>query len=119
MRVSAITLIAVVLVWAACWCSADPERGHTAAPLESTLVGQLLLSDGTGSRGVEVRITVTEGESRIVWVLFDGQGRFAHTFRGSLTVRPLANRRVLCGWPCGSDCLPWVRSASPCPSSLS
>ncbi len=55
---------------------------HTVSP-ERTLVGQLLLPNGLGSRGVEVRVTVAtaDSEPRVVWVLFDEQGHFAHSFR--------------------------------------
>ncbi len=53
---------------------------------ESTVVGEVLLPSGEGSRGVEVVVTSTEvgKEPRRRWVLFDGHGRFVHTFKGSL-----------------------------------
>ena len=86
MRRLALTLVAASLVWtAACVRSADPERPRNAAPGESTLVGQLLLPRGAGSRGVELRITRSGHEHPVDWVLFDEQGRFKHTFGGVLT----------------------------------
>jgi hypothetical protein len=88
MKSLATALIAVFLVSAAaCARSGGPEGDQHATTLESTLVGQVLLPSGVGSRGVEVKvmITATGSEPRKVWVLFDEQGRFAHTFRGSLT----------------------------------
>lgn len=53
---------------------------------EQTVSGRVLLPAGSGSRGVEVVITVAPlgGESRDVWLLFDEQGDFSHTFRGHL-----------------------------------
>ncbi len=81
-------LFAVLLVFAAgCGRGGESAKGQHAAPPERTLVGQVLLPGGVGSRGVEVLVTVTEagGEPRVVWVLFDEQGRFSHTFQGNLT----------------------------------
>lgn len=59
-------------------CHANPDP---------TLVGQLLLPDGTGSRGVEILVTVDRGEreARTVWVLFDDRGHFSHPFTEPLT----------------------------------
>jgi hypothetical protein len=89
---------AVLLVFAtACARGGDPARDPHAASPERTMVGQVLLPSGSGSRGVEVLITVTGtvSDPRTVWVLFDEQGRFAHTFRGSLTdVRVTAGIRA-------------------------
>ena len=58
-----------------------------AAPSERVLVGQLLLPSGIGSRGVQILVTTaaTGSEPPVVWLLFDEQGRFAHTFRRSVT----------------------------------
>ena len=58
-----------------------------ALPPEHTLVGRLLLPSGSGSRGVEVIVkTAARGsEPRKVWLLFDEQGNFSHTFEGNLT----------------------------------
>jgi hypothetical protein len=52
------------------------------------LVGQLLLPNGSGSRGVEVLLEVAPSaeEPRTVWVLFDDEGRFSQAFRGTLTL---------------------------------
>lgn len=67
--------------------SEEPTRNQHATPPEHTLTGQVLLPSGSGSRGVEMLVTVTEmdRDPRVVWLLFDEQGRFSHTFRGSLT----------------------------------
>ncbi|MEM8963192.1 MAG: S41 family peptidase, partial [Acidobacteriota bacterium] len=67
----------------------DVHGGFAAALSElskHTLVGQVLLPSGSGSRGVEVLVTVreTDGDSQ-VWVRFDEQGRFSQTFRGAVT----------------------------------
>jgi len=78
----------VFLVFAAaCAHGGEAAREQHAASPERVMVGQVLLPSGFGSRGVEVLITVTGADSgtRTVWVLFDEQGRFAHTLRGSLT----------------------------------
>ena len=63
----------------------ESHMGTLASELE--LVGQLLLPTGSGSRGVEVVVTVTEAgsESRDKWILFDDKGRFSETFKGSLS----------------------------------
>jgi len=87
-KLHAAALFAVLLVFvAACSRGGEPARDQHAVQPERTLVGQVLLPSGVGSRGVEVKvmITATGSEPRKVWVLFDEQGRFAHTFRGSLT----------------------------------
>lgn len=73
-----------MLLAAACARSMDPERGRQTASIESTLVGQVLLPDGVGSRGVEVITTATEGEDRQRWAFFDEWGHFALTLRGGL-----------------------------------
>jgi len=61
-------------------CHGEPETHRE-------LVGQLLLPIGSGSRGVEVVATATEAgsEPRDKWILFDEEGRFFDTFRGSLS----------------------------------
>ncbi len=81
-------LFAVPLVFAAAGAGGgEPASDQHDAPSERTLVGQLLLPSGVGSRGVEVTVMVaaTGSEPRVVWLLFDEQGHFARTFRGSLT----------------------------------
>ena len=81
-------LCAVLLVLAAaCACCGEPAGDPHTPPAEPTLVGQLLLPSGSGSRGVELLATIEEdgSEPRITWVLFDEQGHFSHTFRGRLT----------------------------------
>ncbi len=74
-------------VTAASGCRGELANDPHLAAGEPTLVGQLLLPPGTGSRGVEVRVSTAEGsgEPPTVWVLFDEQGRFAHTFRAMPT----------------------------------
>ena len=75
----ATTSIAVLLAFTTAGaCRANPDP---------TLVGQLLLPDGSGSRGVEILVTVASGEreARTVWVLFDDQGHFSHPFTEPLT----------------------------------
>jgi hypothetical protein len=80
-------LVALLVSADACERRDDPASDVHAVPSERTLVGQVLLPSGVGSRGVELLITVTatDGEPRKVWLLFDEQGRFAHTLDGSLT----------------------------------
>ena len=88
MKSLAAALFAVPLVFAAaCARGGELASDQHAAPPERTLVGQLLLPSGVGSRGVEVKVMVaaTGSEPRFVWLLFDEQGHFAHTFGGSLT----------------------------------
>jgi hypothetical protein len=80
--------LAVLLVFAAaCGCRGELESDHQRVTLEHTLVGQLLLPPGVGSRGVEVLVKTSPsgGEPRTTWVLFDDQGFFRHTFREPLT----------------------------------
>jgi hypothetical protein len=86
-KLHAAALLTVLLVIvAACAPGGEPARDQHAAPPERTLVGQVLLPGGFGSRGVEVLVTVTGtgSDPRVVWLLFDEHGHFAHTFRGSL-----------------------------------
>jgi hypothetical protein len=58
------------------------------APVDRTLVGQLLLPEGSGSRGMEILVTARDsaGEERVVWVLFDERGHFSHTYQDSLAL---------------------------------
>ena len=78
--------VVIMAIAAACACQKEPAREQDAVVSQRALVGQVLLPLGDGSRGVEVVITVTEAgsEPRDRWLLFDEQGRFAHTFRESL-----------------------------------
>jgi hypothetical protein len=71
----------------ACTLNQEPKSDQLPTDVELHLVGQVLLPDGLGSRGVELRIDVeTDGnEPHNVWVLFDEQGHFDHSFRGKLT----------------------------------
>ncbi len=88
MKLFAVAFYAVIMaIAAACACQGDPASDPDPVASERTLVGQVLLPRGNGSRGVEVVVTVTEAgsEPRDRWLLFDEQGRFAHTFRDSLT----------------------------------
>ncbi len=68
-RQVAAALFAVLLVFAAaCACRREPAGDqHTALP-ERTLVGQLSLPSGSGSRGVEVlvKVTASGSEPRVV-----------------------------------------------------
>lgn len=80
--------LAVLLVFAAaCGSPGEPASAQHRVPLEPTLVGQLLLPAGTGSRGVEVlvRTAPSGSEPRTAWVLFDEQGRFSHQVKEPLT----------------------------------
>jgi hypothetical protein len=88
MKSLAAALLAVVpALVAACACSQDPQGDESAAPRERTLIGQVVLPSGSGSRGVEVLILVAApGEKpHTEWVLFDEDGRIAHPLRGRLT----------------------------------
>jgi hypothetical protein len=88
MKSIAITLLVLLLISAAaCVPNDEMESDEPAVLLESTLVGQVLLPRGIGSRGVEliIKTKTTETENRKLWVLFDEAGGFTHTFRGSLT----------------------------------
>lgn len=79
--------VALLLVFAAiCASCGNLESDQHRAEGEHVVVGQLLLPSGSGSRGVEVLMTFasSEREPRTVWVLFDDQGQFSHTFRESL-----------------------------------
>jgi len=87
-RLFAFTIFAVITaVTAVSVCHGEPASDRGAAASGHTLVGQLLLPRGSGSRGVEVVATFTETGSapRKKWILFDEEGRFADTFRGRLT----------------------------------
>ncbi len=71
---------------------ADECRGQSSSetsenPKPQTLIGQLRLPEGTGSRGVEIQVDVAarKGEPPTIWVLFDEQGRFLHTFPRAVT----------------------------------
>ena len=75
------------------WCAVAcfltwPEPGmcQQAVPSERSVAGQVLLPPGDGSRGVEIISTVAlEGkQGERVWILFDEQGYFSHSFRGDL-----------------------------------
>ncbi|MEE9393646.1 MAG: hypothetical protein V3W41_14180 [Planctomycetota bacterium] len=88
MKSLAAVLFALLLVFAVGFaCRGGPTSDQHVTSPERVLVGQVLLPNGTGSRGVEIRATVaaTDSEPRVVWVLFDEQGHFALPFRGSLT----------------------------------
>lgn len=80
-------LVVVLLLSSVCGCRGVPAGDQHSAPLEHTLVGQLLLPSGSGSRGVEVllRAAPRGGEPRTEWVLFDEQGHFSHAFRETFT----------------------------------
>ncbi|MEO0743524.1 MAG: hypothetical protein AAF089_18235 [Bacteroidota bacterium] len=72
--------------------SADTTRGETQAamapsPQATALLGQLLLPGEGGRRGVEVHVWMAEpgGEERQLWILPDGDGRFAQAMSGALT----------------------------------
>lgn len=80
---TAACLTALFAFTSACGCRGEPANDQHRAASEPTLVGQLLLPPGAGSRGVEVvvRTAPGSGEPATVWVLFDEQGRFAHNFQ--------------------------------------
>lgn len=88
MNPPAIVRFALLLLVTAAWgCRGEPG-GHThRAPLDFALVGQLVLPEGTGSRGIEVQATTAprDGTTRTRWVPFDKEGRFSHTFNEPLT----------------------------------
>ena len=67
-------------------CLGEPAHHQVDPAPTQTLVGQLLLPPGSGSRGVEVVATFTETgrEPRDQWILFDEEGRFSDTVRGYL-----------------------------------
>ena len=69
----------------ACSCSDPNERRGQATPTAGVLVGQLLLPEGNGSRGVEVRISAATEDAEITWVLFDDRGHFTHPFTSGLS----------------------------------
>lgn len=82
------TVTTILLVsLAACARRVELRTGDGFASIESTLVGQVTLPAGSGSRGVEVQVLVSSaGDTpQRSWVLFDERGRFSHRFRGSLT----------------------------------
>lgn len=88
MKPLATVCLAVILAFAAvCSCSGEPVSPQRRVPLEHTLVGQLLLPPGAGSRGVEVLVKTESGggEPGIAWVLFDEHGLFSRTFRETVT----------------------------------
>lgn len=88
MKSNAVALFAVLVsLVVACARSKEPTHEPHAAPLNSSLVGQLILPGAGGSRGVEIiaQYIDADGKPQPAWVLFDEQGRFAHTFAGRLT----------------------------------
>ena len=62
----------------------ESASDQDAVTSEPTLVGRLLLPEGSGSRGVVVVATVVDAgiEPRQQWILFDEEGRFFGTVRG-------------------------------------
>ena len=81
------TFLLILLITTAVY----PFQGESAgnqyiSPSENTLAGQVLLPSGFGSRGVELKVTLSApgSEPRIVWVLFDEQGYFTHSYQGKL-----------------------------------
>ncbi len=80
--------LAVILAFAAvCNCSGEPASPQRRIPLEHTLVGQLPLPPGAGSRGVEVLVRTEPGGGGpgVAWVLFDEHGLISHAFRETVT----------------------------------
>ena len=88
MKPLATVCLAVILAFAAvCSCSGEPVSPQRRVSLEHTLVGQLLLPPGAGSRGVEVVVRKEPGggEPVFAWVLFDEHGLLSRTFRETVT----------------------------------
>lgn len=77
--------VMVLVPTAACTHAVPPAGERDAHRAAKSLVGQLLLPPGQGSRGVEIVLTVADaaGQQRDVWLLFDEQGRFDHTLDGT------------------------------------
>ncbi len=94
-------------------CHGEPAL-HRADPAPTqTLVGQLLLPPGSGSRGVEVVATFTEtgSEPRDQWILFDEEGRFSDTVRGHLGRVVVSNGHRTALYAIEADDLPEVNQA--------
>ena len=88
MKIAPIARLSLLLVFAVTWgCRGQTVSEWPAAPAELTLAGQLLLPSGFGSRGVEVRVSIQRADdvAGSVWVLFDENGAFSHTFRETLS----------------------------------
>lgn len=88
MKLLVTTRLALVFVLAALsGCNGKPVSEPPGALVERILVGQLLLPNGPGSRGVEVQVLTAsgKGEPRAIWVLFDEEGHFSHSFREKLS----------------------------------
>jgi hypothetical protein len=86
-RMFAVAMFALITaITSACVCNGESASPQETVASKHSLIGQLLLPSGSGSRGVEVVITVTEAgtETRDKWILFDETGRFFDTFRGNL-----------------------------------
>lgn len=79
-------LALALLFAAACACGGERDRALGATRPEKTVVGQILLPDGSGSRGVELLLTINApgSEARLQWVLFDEEGHFEQVLHGSL-----------------------------------
>lgn len=79
------------LIWSlmfatvACSCGNTNEHLGRPTPVAGVLVGQLLLPEGNGSRGVEVQVSAATEDAAITWVLFDEQGHFTHPFTSGLS----------------------------------
>lgn len=67
-----------------CARGGEPGTDSTVATLQRSVVGQLMLPRGRGTRGIEVCVVIAApgNEARKVWVLLDQQGNFAHAFQG-------------------------------------
>ena len=81
---SDICLAMVLAVSVSAACGQEPRSALRASPPRHTLVGRLSLPGGPGSRGVEVIVETAErgSEARKIWLLFDEEGNFFHTFEG-------------------------------------
>ena len=88
MRVLAVVIVSLLLsIPITNACSGEPFQLPQSSASEQNLVGRVLLPPGSGSRGVEVVLTVSKagGEPQQRWVLFDDEGRFSASFNGTIS----------------------------------
>lgn len=109
--VSSLAMGLAVAVALACEGQATQDQEH--GPSDQSLVGQLILPPGTGSRGVEVIITLAEAgrEPRRKWLLFDDEGRFTETLRATLTQVTVSTGLSAKLYRIGAEALPQADAA--------